>query len=40
MLVDITAKQTFKADIEPEEAFRILCKTLHMEFWKKILTIL
>lgn len=32
MLVDITAKQTFKADIEPEEAFRILCKTLHMEF--------
>lgn len=32
MLVDITARQTFKADIGPEEAFRILCKTLHMEF--------
>ena len=32
MLVDITTKQTFKVDIEPEEAFRILCKTLHMEF--------
>ena len=32
MLVDITAKQTLKADIEPEEAFRILCKTLHMDF--------
>lgn len=32
MLVNITAKQTFKADIEPEEAFRTLCKTLHMEF--------
>ncbi len=32
MLVDVTSKQTFNVDIEPEEAFRILCKTLHMEF--------
>lgn len=32
MLVDITSRQTFKADIEPEEAFRILCKTLSMDF--------
>lgn len=32
MIVDITTKQTFNADIEPEEAFRILCKTLSMDF--------
>lgn len=32
MLVDITARQIFKEDIEPEEAFRILCKTLSMDF--------
>lgn len=32
MIVDITTKRTFNADIEPEEAFRILCKTLSMDF--------
>lgn len=32
MLVDVTSKQTFNIDIEPEEAFRILCKTLSMDF--------
>ncbi len=32
MLVNVTSKQTFNIDIEPEEAFRILCKTLHMDF--------
>lgn len=32
MLVDITARQIFKEYIEPEEAFRILCKTLSMDF--------
>lgn len=32
MLVDITSNQTFKVDIGPEEAFRILCKTIHMDF--------
>ncbi len=32
MLVDIKTIQTSQADIEPEEAFRILCKTLSMDF--------
>lgn len=32
MLVDIKAIQTVQSDIEPEEAFRILCKTLSMDF--------
>lgn len=32
MLVDVTSKQTFNIDIEPEEAFWILCKTLSMDF--------
>ncbi len=32
MVVDITTKRTFNADIEPEEAFRITCKTLSMDF--------
>lgn len=32
MVVDITTKRTFNVDIEPEEAFRTLCKTLQMNF--------
>ena len=32
MLVDITVKQILQTDIEPEEAFRILCRTLSMDF--------
>lgn len=32
MLVDITTKNTTQVDIDSEEAFRILCKTLKMEF--------
>lgn len=32
MLVDVQAKAICKIDIESSEAFRILCKTLHMDF--------
>jgi hypothetical protein len=32
MVVDVNTKTTCQIDIEPEEAFRILCKTLNMEF--------
>lgn len=32
MLVDFTAKSICQIDIDPAEAFRILCKTLDMEF--------
>lgn len=32
MLVDVTTKTTHKIDIDPAEAFRILCKTLDMDF--------
>lgn len=32
MLVSIESKQILQANIEPEEAFRILCKTLSMDF--------
>lgn len=31
MIVDVNTKATCQIDIEPEEAFRILCKTLNME---------
>lgn len=31
MIIDITTKTTQQIDIEPEEAFRILCKTLKMD---------
>jgi hypothetical protein len=30
MKIDVTAKTTLPLDIEPEEAFKILCKTLSM----------
>lgn len=32
MLVDLTTKAVLQVDINSEEAFRILCKTLHMEY--------
>lgn len=32
MLIDITTKNVSRVDIDSEEAFRILCKTLNMEF--------
>ena len=32
MIVDIETKTVQQINIEPEEAFRILCKTLNMEF--------
>ena len=32
MLVDIKTTSICKIDISPEEAFRVLCKTLDMEF--------
>lgn len=32
MIVDVTGKITHKIDIEPAEAFRILCRTLNMDF--------
>lgn len=32
MLVDVNFKTTQQIDIEPAEAFRILCKTLDMDF--------
>ena len=28
----VNAKTTFQIDIEPDEAFRILCKSLYMDF--------
>lgn len=31
MLVDVKVKTTTQIDIEPDEAFRLLCKTLNME---------
>lgn len=32
MIIDITTKTTQQIDIEPEEAFRVLCKTLNMDY--------
>lgn len=32
MIVNITTKTTQQIDIEPEEAFRVLCKTLNMDY--------
>lgn len=32
MLIDIKTTTTQQVNIEPEEAFRVLCKTLNMEF--------
>lgn len=32
MLIDINAKSMYQLDIDSEEAFRILCKTLDMDF--------
>ena len=32
MIVDANVKTTMQIDIEPAEAFRILCKTLNMDF--------
>ena len=32
MLVDVEAKAVCQIDIDSYETFRILCKTLHMEF--------
>ena len=32
MIVDVTAKSVCQIDIDSYEAFRILCKTLHMGF--------
>lgn len=32
MVVDVKVKSISQLDIEPEEAFRILCKTLDMDF--------
>lgn len=32
MLIDFTTKNTCQIDIDSAEAFRILCKTLDMEF--------
>lgn len=32
MIVDIKTKATCQVDIEADEAFRMLCKTLNMEF--------
>ena len=32
MNINITTKTTHQIDIEPEEAFRILCETLEMKF--------
>lgn len=32
MIVDVEAKAICKIDIDSYEAFKILCKTLHMEF--------
>lgn len=32
MLIDITTKNVSRVDIDSEEAFKILCKTLNMEF--------
>lgn len=32
MLIDVKTTTTQQINIEPEEAFRILCKTLNMEF--------
>ena len=32
MIVDANVKTTMQIDIEPAEAFRILCKTLDMDF--------
>lgn len=32
MLVDVKVETTQQINIEPEEAFRILCKTLDMDF--------
>ena len=32
MIVDVNVKGICSVDIEPDEAFVILCKTLHMDF--------
>lgn len=32
MIIDIITKTTQQIDIEPEEAFRALCKTLNMDY--------
>ena len=32
MLVDVNVKSMCQIDIDSDEAFRILCKTLHMDF--------
>lgn len=32
MIIDVKTKAICQLDIEPEEAFRILCKTLNMDF--------
>lgn len=32
MIVDVEAKAVCQIDIDAAEAFRILCKTLHMDF--------
>ena len=32
MIVEIEAKSSYQLDIEPEEAFKMLCKTLGMDF--------
>jgi hypothetical protein len=32
MLVDVNAKAVCQIDIDSTEAFRLLCKTLHMDF--------
>lgn len=32
MLVDVKVKTDMQIDIEPEEAFRVLCETLNMKF--------
>lgn len=32
MLMNVNAKSVYQLDIESEEAFRILCKTLDMDF--------